>query len=213
MLRKVVALLFLAAVPALAQFPRSRNSAYKGPDYWVGLSYGFVDATTIFDGTTNTEWRLGYAPQLRATLEKTLQRGITAGISAGYATQPLTYTSSTFNTSDCAASCNAKADVTQYMAFIQGGASTGFHILYNIEGGMTQYSNFRTEDTDAKLPPDKGGYDFSFGLGGGVGYGLSASSDLYVEEVVDFILHPQGSSSSSSVPRLPSFRAGFRIGF
>ena len=211
MLRKAVALLVFAALPALAQFPRGRNT-YTGPQYWVGLSYGFVDATTIFDGNTGTEWRLGYAPQIRATFEKTLQRGITAGISAGYATQPLTYTSSTFN-SDCGTSCSAKADVTQYMAFVQGGASQGFHFLYNVEGGLTQYSNFRVESLDAKLPPDKGGYDFSFGLGGGVGYGLSPTSDLYVTEVVDFVLHPQGSSSSSSVPRLPAFRAGFRIGF
>jgi len=211
MFRKAVVLLVFAALPALAQFPRSRNT-YTGPQYWVGLSYGFVDATTIFDGNTGTEWRLGYAPQIRATFEKTLQRGITAGISAGYATQPLTYTSSTSN-ADCGVSCSATADVTQYMAFVSGGASQGFHFLYNIEGGVTQYSNFRVESLETKLPPDNGGYDFSFGLGGGVGYGLSPVADLYVTEVVDFVLHPQGSNASSSVPRLPEFRAGFRFGF
>jgi hypothetical protein len=211
MFRKAITLLFLAAIPLAAQFPRPRTRN-AGPDYWVGLSYGFVDATTIFDGNTDTQWRFGYAPQLRATLEKTLQPGITAGIAAGYATQPLVYTSATSN-QDCGTSCSAKADVTQYMAFIQGGTSTGFHIVYNIEAGFTQYSNFRVEDLDTKLPPDKGGYDFSFGLGGGVGYGLSPTSDLYVAEVFDFVMHPQGSSSSSSVPRLPVFRAGFRIGF
>lgn len=183
-----------------------------GPDYWVGLSYGFIDAETMFDGKTDTEWRFGYAPQLRATLEKNLQGGVTAGISAGFATQPLTYTSSTFSP-DCGTSCDARADVTQYMAFIQGGTNSGFHIVYNLEAGVTQYTNFRAESTDTKLPPDKGGYDFSFGLGGGVGYSFSPSTDLYVVEVVDFVMHPQGSSSSSSVPRLPTFRAGFRIGF
>src|SRR3954463_16021692 len=108
MFRKAVTLLFLAAIPLAAQFPRPRTR-YSGPQYWVGLSYGFVDATTIFDGNTGTEWRLGYAPQIRATFEKTLQRGITAGISAGYATQPLTYTNSTSN-ADCGVSCSATAD-------------------------------------------------------------------------------------------------------
>jgi len=211
MFRKAITLLFVAALPLAAQFPRPRTT-YTGPQYWVGLSYGFVDATTIFDGNTDTEWRFGYAPQLRATLEKTLQPGITAGISAGYATQPLVYTSSASNP-DCGNSCSAKADVTQYMAFIQGGTSLGFHIVYNIEAGFTQYSNFRVESLDTKLPPDNGGYDFSFGLGGGVGYGLSTTSDLYVAEVIDFVMHPQGTSSSTSVPRLPVFRAGFRIGF
>jgi hypothetical protein len=210
MFRKVVMLLCLAAIPAAAQFPRSRINT--GPEYWVGLSYGFVDASTIFDGNTNTEWRFGYAPQLRATLEKTLQGGITAGISAAYATQPLTYTTGDFNP-DCGTSCSAKADLTQYMAFIQGGGNAGFHIVYNIEAGFSQYSKFRLDSDDTTLPPDKGGYDFSFGLGGGVGYGLSPTSDLYVAEVVDFVLHPQGSNSSSSVPRLPEFRAGFRFGF
>lgn len=211
MFRKVLALLMLAAVPAAAQFPQPRGMNAV-PEYWVGLSYGFVDATTIFDGNTDTQWRFGYAPQLRVTLEKTLQRGITAGISAGYATQPLVYTSSTSNP-DCGTSCSAKADLTQYMAFIQGGGSTGFHIIYNIEAGFTQYSKFRVDDVDTELPPDKGGYDFSFGLGGGVGYGLSPTSDLYVAEVFDFVLHPQGSNSSAGVPRLPVFRAGFRFGF
>jgi hypothetical protein len=78
---------------------------------------------------------------------------------------------------------------------------------------VTQYSNFRVDGSETKLPPNNGSYDFSFGLGGGVGYGLSTTSDLYAEEVVDFVLHPQGTNSSASVPRTPEFRAGFRIGF
>ena len=69
------------------------------------------------------------------------------------------------------------------------------------------------ESLDTKLPPDKGGYDFSFGLGGGVGYGLSPTTDLYVTEVVDFVLHSQGSNLSYDVPRFFPFRVGFRVGF
>ena len=92
MLRKAVALLVLAALPAVAQFPRGRH-AYTGPQYWVGLSYGFVDATTIYDGNTGT--RVATSATRRRSARRSrrrLQRGITVGVSAGYATQPLTYT-------------------------------------------------------------------------------------------------------------------------
>lgn len=211
MLRKAFALLALAAVPIAAQFPRPR-SMYEGPRYWVGLSYGFVDGATIHDGSTAGEWQLGYASQIRASLEKTIQRNVTAGVSAGYSTVPLTYITSS-GIGACGVSCDAKADVTQYMAFIHGGGGLGFHPIYSLEGGVTEFSNFRDKDTDTKLPPESGKYDFSFGLGGGIGYGLSPTSEIYVAEMFDFVLHPQGSGTSSSAPRLTTFRAGFRIGF
>jgi hypothetical protein len=211
MFRKAFALLVLAALPLAAQFPRPR-STYAGPDYWVGLSYGFVDGTTIHDGDTGDEWRFGYTSQIRATLEKTIQRNVTAGISAAYATAPLTYVNSA-GLASCGFSCDAKADVTQYMAFIHGGGGLGFHGVYSLEGGVTQFSNFRDRDTDDRLPPANGKYDFSFGLGGGIGYGFSPTSDIYVAEMFDFVLHPQGSAASTSAPRITTFRAGIRIGF
>ena len=66
------------------------------------------------------------------------------------------------------------------MAFIHGGGGAGFHFIYTLEGGVTQFGNFRAKIDDSKLPPTDAKYDFSFGLGGGVGYGLSTTSDIYV---------------------------------
>jgi hypothetical protein len=209
MLRKTALLLLLLAAPALAQFPRAR---YAGPDYWVGLSFGLLDGTTIYDGDTGGRWQLGYTSQIRATLEKTLQRGVAAGVSAAFATAPLDYTGSTTNAS-CSFTCNARADVTQYMVFIHGGSGVGFHFIYTLEGGVTQFGNFRVEADDSRLPPTDAKYDFSFGLGGGVGYGLSPTGEIYISAVEDYVLHSQGSNNSSSAPRLGSVRAGFRIGF
>jgi len=211
MLRKATVLLVFAGTSALAQFPRARDT-YSAPDYWVGLSFGLLDGATIYDGNTGGRWQIGYTSQIRATLEKTLQRGVTAGISAGYATAPLTYTPVTA-TGTCGFECDAKADVTQYMAFIHGGAGVGFHFIYTLEGGVTQFGNFREKTDDSRLPPTDSKYDFSFGLGGGVGYGLSQTSDIYISAVEDYVLHSQGSNNSSSAPRLGSVRAGFRIGF
>jgi hypothetical protein len=211
MFRKAAALLLLTAMPVVAQFPRARTT-YTGPEYWVGLSFGLLDGTTIYDGDTGGRWQIGYTSQIRATLEKTLQRDVAIGISAGYATAPLTYTAIT-PVGSCGIQCSADADVTQYMAFIHGGGGPGFHFIYTLEGGVTQFGNFRAKVDDSKLPPTDAKYDFSFGLGGGVGYGLSTTSDIYVSAIEDYVLHSQGTATSESAPRLGSVRAGFRIGF
>jgi hypothetical protein len=207
-------LVLLLAIPVAlnAQVGRSRISYGAEPQYWVGLSYGYLDGTTINDGATGGTWRFGYTSQLRATLEKTLQRGVQIGVSAAFASPPLTYTMPTFN-NPCGQSCPATAEVTQYMLFLTGGSRVGFHSVYGGEIGFTQFSNFRLKDSDSKLPPTDSKNDFSFGFGGGFGYGFSPTTDVYATESFDFVLHDQGSSVSSSAPRLMTFRIGARIGF
>ena len=182
------------------------------PGYWVGLSYGYVDGTTINDGDTGTSWEFAYTTQIRATLEKTLQRGVTLGASAGFSDAPLTYVSGFLSPqSNCASVCDARANITQLMAFVHGGGSRGFHFVYDLEGGVTEFSDFRTRSTEATLPPSNK-YDFTFGFGGGLGYGFSQISDIYVSEMTDLVLHPSNGTSTRA-PRLFQFRAGFRVGF
>jgi hypothetical protein len=191
---------------------RGRQQSEPDPGYWVGLSIGYVDGTTINDGDTGTIWRFGYTSQIRATLEKTLQRGVTAGVSAGFSNAPLTYVSGFVDPhSSCVAACDATASITQLMAYIHGGGSPGFHFVYDLEGGATDFSNFRTKSTDETLPPSSK-YDFTFGFGGGLGYGFSQISDIYVSEMTDLVLHPSNGASTTA-PRLFQFRAGFRVGF
>lgn len=197
-----------------AQIGRGRRQqASNDPGYWVGLSYGYIDGMTVTDGDTGGQWQIGYTSQIRATFEKQLQRGVTAGVSAGFSNVSLNYSNpSSFD--GCAFSCAATAEVSQYLAFIQGGATgVGFHGLYTLEAGATEFANFREKSTDAQLAPLDAKYDFTFGFGGGLGYGFSPTTDAYIGEVLDFVLHPQGSNVSSSAPRVATFRAGFRIGF
>ena len=215
MIRRIAALLAVAcALPAGAQIgPRLPQQGRGGaPPYWVGVSYGYVSGVAINDGASQSTWDFGYSSQLQATIEKTVQSGITLGASAGFATAPLTYTSA--SPGSACARCEAKADMNQYMAFVRGGGGVGFHGLYSLEAGATEFSNFRANADGTKLPPTSAKYDFSFGFGGGLGFGFSATSEVYVAEQFDLILHSQGGgSTSNAAPRVNTFRAGVRIGF
>jgi hypothetical protein len=208
-MRRILTLLLFIAAPLDAQI--GRRSFTPAPDYWVGLSYGFIDGTTITDGRTNAVWQFGYSSQIRATFEKSLQRGIAAGVSAGFSTAPLTYSSTAFGTA--CNSCRANADITQLMAYVHGGSGVGFHGIYDLEAGFTGFSNFRTREGNVTLPPSDGQYDFSFGFGGGLGYGISPTMDAYVAEMFDLVMHPQDNTVQSSAPRLMTFRLGMRVGF
>jgi hypothetical protein len=144
-----------------------------------------------------------------------LQPGTTIGVSAGFSNAPMTYTvgPNDPNSLACFVQCQATGDITQYMAFLHGGsAGVGFHWNYDLEGGFTEFSNFKTKDTDERIGPSDAKYDFSFGLGGGVGYAFSSTADLYVTQIFDFVLHPQGDNNGGA-PHIPILRAGFRIGF
>jgi len=207
MLRRLVVLIALAAMPAAAQIGRFPTAA-AGPQYWVGLSLGLMNGTTINDGDSGGQWQFGYTSQIRATLEKTIQRGFSAGLGAGFSTAPLTYASPSLGFTT-----PATADVTQIMAFVHGGSGLGFHGIYNLEAGFTGFSNFREKGTDVQLPPTSAKYDFSFGFGGGLGYGISETADVYAGEMWDFVLHPQGPNSTGSAPQMMIFRGGFRVGF
>ena len=198
-----------------AQMGRPRPAA-SDPDYWVGLSLGYVEGITTTDDASGSTWQFGYTSQIRATFEKTLQRGTTVGIAAGFSNAPLTYTSGFAFGNGCG-QCQATANVTQYTIFINGGglgSYGGFHGLYTLETGVTQFSNFQEKATGFALEPTSGSYDATFGLGGGVGYSLSPTADLYVGEMVDFVLHHQSSAvAAQSAPRFFTLRAGFRVGF
>jgi hypothetical protein len=216
--RSMVALaitgLVAAASTTHAQIGRRRTGPEQ-PSYWVGLSLGYVDGTSMSDDATGAEWRFGYTSQIRATFEKALQGGSSIGISAGFSTAPLSYTSGTSASSACFGTCDARADVTQILAFFHGvsGGQIGLKFFYQGEAGVTEFGNFRERTTDAKLPPSSASNDFTFGLGGGFSYGLSPIADIYAGEMWDIVLHPQATQESQSAPRMLTFRAGVRIGF
>jgi hypothetical protein len=219
MLRRIMCSLLLgvAAQSANAQIGRAPRQSDPEPGYWVGLSLGYVEGITTSDATTGATWALGYAAQLRATLEKTMQRGLSVGASAGFSNVPLTYTPSNTFVDGCGFQCQAKADVTQYMAFVRGsgvGGMGAFSGTYNVEAGVTQFANFRTRDAGVKLPDSGGAYDATFGIGGGFTYTIMPTADAYVAEMIDFVLHGQNNAfAAQSAPHFFTLRAGFRVGF
>ena len=218
MIRRIACAVLIAATaaPLGAQISRGRQGGFAaGPEYWVGLSYGYVDGLTLNDGHSNSIWQFRYTSQLRATLEKTISGNVSVGASAGFSNPRLSYIGR--STGDpCGATCQADAQVTQYMAFVRTGGGLGFHALGNLEAGVTEFSKFRDRTTGTSLAPTGSSYDFTFGLGGGFGYGISQNTDLYIGEQWDLVLHPQGDvtgAQSSSAPRVSTFRAGARVGF
>ena len=209
MLRRSLAMLTVAAAAASAQGPRIPRGGPAEPGYWVGLSYGYLDGTSMSDGATNSRWEFGYSSQIRATFEKTIQRGISAGISAGFATAPMTYQGFTTN---CLGGCSATGDITQWLAFVHAGSGLGFHGMYNLEGGITQFGHFRDRSTGTDLASGSSN-DFTFGFGGGLGYGFAPTMDMYIGEQWDIILHSQGTATNTEAPRQLTFRVGARVGF
>ena len=210
MLGRSMAMLLIAAATVVAQGPRIPRGGTGEPGYWVGLSYGYLDGTSMNDGATNSHWAFGYSSQIRATFEKTIQRGVSAGVSAGFATAPMTYQGFT---SACLGGCSATADITQWLAYVHaGGAGIGFHGLYNLEAGITQVGHFKDKATGIDLASGSSN-DFTFGFGGGLGYGFAPNMDMYVGEQWDIILHSQGDATETEAPRQLTFRIGFRVGF
>jgi hypothetical protein len=90
-------------------------------------------------------------------------------------------------------------------------STTAIPVVYDLGGGVTEFSDFRVQSNDETLPLENK-YDFTFGLGGGLGFGISPTSDVYVTEMSDLVLHPS-SGTSTTAPRMFTFRAGFRVGF
>jgi hypothetical protein len=217
--RIVCSVVVLGAVAASAQgqIGRAPRQANAGPSYWVGLSMAYVDGLSTTDNATGSAWNFGYTSQIRATLEKALGTGGSVGISAGFSNPPLTYSTGSAVTANCAGSCQATASLTQYMGFFSLGSpgrASGFRGGLTVEGGVTQLSNFHEKTSNASLPPSSGSYDPTFGFGFTFGYSLSQISDIYIGQMSDFVLHPQNSAvTNQSAPRMFHLRGGFRIGF
>lgn len=210
----VGAILVFAALPLDAQIGRRPASSPEDPSYWVGLSYGYVDGIGLTDRDTRGSWQISYASQLRATLEKTLQHGVTVGAAAGFATAGLAYQNAGVTTPDCTQSCQANVDISQYVAFIRRAGGPGFYTLLDFEAGITRFSNFHDRATGDVLPPTHATNDPTFGFGGGIGYGFSPTTSVYIAQQFDFVLHRQDTTVTAfSAPHVFSFGAGFRIGF
>ncbi len=219
MRRSIVALLLAVTAPAaftsqaFAQYPGSRPGFGQQPQTWVGLSVGFIDGMTIDDGQTASEWQFGYSTQVRASLEMAVQGDMTVGLAAGFSTAPLVY-SSYDGFGECAFSCTGHADITQILGTLRGGGGLGLHGIYELEAGVTEFSNFREDFSNVQLPPNSR-WDFSFAFGGGVGYGLAGMGEIFAAEEIGTVLQANNDNNNIQVnpPRIFTTRIGWRYGF
>ena len=82
---------------------------------------------------------------------------------------------------------------------MHAGSGLGFHGMYNLEAGITQFGHFRDRATGADLSSGSSN-DFTFGFGGGLGYGFAPNMDMYVGQQGDIILHSQGDETDPEAP-------------
>lgn len=207
---------------ARAQSPR-RGGALDQPDWWVGVSYGFMQPGTVNDGgNSGSVWDFGYTSVTSAELAKSITGG-TVGVLMNFATAPLTYQgpfTPGLGSPECANACTAHADITQLMLELRLGSRGlfsglglgGLHSVYGLDVGATQYANFR-DSVSTPLPPKSSAWDPTFGFHFGLGWRFSREFDSYAVEEYARVIHSQGSQVQGSPPAIYTTRFGLRVGF
>lgn len=208
--------LTLAALPPKAAAQSRRRYGSAGPTAWASFWAGFVQPTTVQDGTTGSTWQFGTAPQLGVSLEKNIQSNSSLGVRATFSRAPVTYTGSSFDNfgTFCSSSCDADANITSVQGLFHYGGGAGFHQVIELALGGTAFSNFTARDGEGPIGPSGADLDLSFGLGYGFGWGLSPTTDLEVVEELGADYHPSSnlSASANTLPRFYTTRIGLRVG-
>jgi hypothetical protein len=194
-----------------------RGGRPAAPTAWIGLSAGLVQAVTVHDGSTNSQWDFGSATSYRASYEGVMQPGVTVGIAGSYASTPLLYTggATTAGSTSCPAGCNAKARVMQLLGIVHsGGDRIGFHQVLEATGGVTRYTNFKTQDSGQLLEPVHTDTDLAFSLGYGFGFGVTPTSSIEIVQEFGLSIHQKTglAANSNNLPRSSTTRISFRMG-
>jgi hypothetical protein len=135
--------------------------------------------------------------------------GAAIGVGATHSRVPLIYSGSLTQPGSCG-SCDADANVTQFLGNFRIGGGTGFHQVIELSAGTTMYSNFRSTD-GTKLGTGKSVNDLSFGLGYGFGYSLSARTQVILLQEWMLVLHERRPGSSQNTTSQQVIRVGGRV--
>jgi hypothetical protein len=217
MRRLALVLLLGAGSVANAQVVIRGGRSSLAPKAWIGLSAGLVQAATVNDGSTNSQWDFGSATSYRASYESVVQPGVTLGMAGSYASTPLRYTggATTTASTSCPAGCDAKATVMQLLGIVHaGGDGMGFHQVFEGTGGVTVYTNFKTQEGGQLLEPIHTDKDLSFSLGYGFGFGVTPTSSIEIVQEFGLSIHQKTglAANSNNVPRSSTTRISWRIG-
>jgi opacity protein-like surface antigen len=206
----VLALLVAGSDIARAQIirPVFRND----PQAWTSLSIGWFQQQGFNDRDTGAGLDFGSGPQWRASLEVPMgMGGTTIGAVGTIAKMPLVYRGSVLAANSCAG-CDANATISQIFGTLRMGGGAGFHQVIDLGAGTTMFSNFRREDTGAKLGTGKTTSNFTFALGYGFEYGLSSRTQINLVQEYALIILPREAGSSNNTSQQRTLRIGFRYG-
>lgn len=205
----LVGILLVAADTAAAQIIR-QPAARTRPWAWTSAGVGHVRQDAFCDPDSNSCWTFRAAPQYRFTLEMPVGRDTRLGIAATVADMPLIYSSQSPSAS-CTA-CEARAQMTQYLGFLQlGGSTRGIHQIVELGAGVTVFRHFKST-TGTSLNPSKAVTDFTFALAPGLGYGFTSRLSLYVAYEFGVVVHKRTPGSVRNSAQQNTTRVGLRLG-
>lgn len=199
--RTLLVLAVLLAHTDVAQGQIIRPVARYRPVAWTSLSAGWLQHSTMCDAEAC--WNFGGAPQFRGTLELPVGESAALGFAASTARAPLTYSGS-------CGTCDADANISQFLANFRMGGGLGFHQVIDVVAGTTMYSNFRHTD-GTRLGTGKAVNDLTFGLGYGFGYGISGRAQLVIVQEWALVLHKRQPGSPDNTAQQQTIRIGGRV--
>jgi opacity protein-like surface antigen len=206
----MVGFLLVGAQTAQAQIIDAGGSGrrFGQPNTWVSLGIGWLQQGGLCDAGSNSCWDFGNAPQWRATLEYPMGRGATIGVAATTARVPMGYTS----TVACAGSCDADANVSQYLGQVHIGGGTGIQQAIDISAGMTVFTNFRENSTGTRLAPAKAVSNFTFAIGYGIAFPISQNFQMTLSQEYGQIIGKRFPGRRSNSAQQNVTRLGARVG-
>jgi hypothetical protein len=179
------------------------------PIAWTSLSIGWMNHGALCDAESAACWSFGSAPQWRATLDVPMGRGASIGAAATTARVPLIYQGSALAPNSCT-SCDADANVTQYLGHVHIGGGSSFYQVIDVSAGMTVFSNFRS--TSGTRLGGKAVSDFSFAVGYGFGYSVSPRTQIMLVQEYGLVIGKRQSGTTNNTAQQTTTRFGVRFG-
>lgn len=218
------ALAFLMVILSASSLAAQRRQRVftSDPDMWVSGGVAGFTGNGVNDGKSASTWDFGNSTnwQYSASLEKTLSGGGSSfGVEGTFARVPFTYFGPALPVTGLAGTtcngCNAHLNMSTLVATFHIGSGTGFHQVFEINGGIVNYANLK-RDSDGATLAGGSNTDPLFSGGYGVGYGFDDRTQIeFLPEYAIGIHERSGGLSNrvSNTNRMQSLKLTFRMGF
>ena len=191
----------LSAAFALSVNTAGAQSGSDAPEPIVNISIatGVLVLQDIEDGPSNSRWDFGVIRQHRASIDRSIGNNTSVGLTLGYAALPMHYEQlrpGQVTQLACNQRCTANADLWTLGATLRVVSGTSLHHLIELNAMVNQFSNFREEETNAKLAPLDGDRDVLFTAGYGFGWAASRHFQIALIGDVGFTVHTRAGRES-----------------